>query len=237
MLTRKRMREIMLSRLAARRAAGASKKNVPKKLKNIDKKIKKMQNDEELKYTDVLITAQGISSTGSFHLLNGLTQGDDAKNRDGREAVSTSIQGKMTFVSNTDDIGSTTLRMIVFWDSQANGAAPTAATLLDNSIITSFLIAPYHRDYQKRYKILFDRVFVLNPLQILTTTAGTVTENQNITKYLSFKKQLSRTIKFNSNNNGNIGDIVSNSLYVYFVSNEATNTPTVTSGFRFYYKD
>jgi len=50
-------------------------------------------------------------------------------------------------------------RIIVFWDQQANAAAPTVTDLLDTTA-GSAIIAPYNDDYQKRFKVIYDRTLV-----------------------------------------------------------------------------
>lgn len=218
--------------------------NLRKRVRNIDKKVKRIQSREELSWVDRNFSGQVIdNTTAALFLLNGVTQGDDADNRDKREIQATSIQFKLNFSTDTDAISATFLRMIIFWDQQANGAAPSvtgAAGLLDTSVIGSELTAPYNRDTQKRYKIVYDRRWVMNPNVpfVVTPATGTTASVLQVGKMKQGKRKLSRIVKFNTGNAGTVADIASNSLYVFLISNlAAASAPTVTGGFRFYFKD
>lgn len=211
-----------------------------RRVRNIDKKIKKLQREQELGHKDTIMSAVEIANTGVFTLLNGLTQGDDDDNRHGNEVYATSVQGRFVISGDAAQLNAMVIRMILFWDQQSNGAAPALADLLDTTVITSAVMAPYHRDFQKRFKILMDKSYVINPILALTTTTGatdTVATVSVINIYKKFKRKLSRTVKYDDGNAGDITDIQTNALHVLFVSSVASNTPAITGGFRFYFKD
>lgn len=237
------MKPRFLKRKQAVVAVQARRSNLGKKVKNIDKKFKRMQSREELSWVDRNFAGQVVDNGGVLSLLNGVTQGDDADNRDKREVLATSIQFKLNFSTDTDVLTGSIIRMIIFWDQQANGAAPSvtgAAGLLDTSTIVQEWNAPYNRDTQKRYKVVYDRRFVINPLLpwVVTPATGTTASTLSVTKLKQGKRKLSRIVKFNTGNAGTVADIASNSLYVFFISNQAAaSAPTVTGGLRFYFKD
>lgn len=213
--------------------------------KSLAKSIRKINNKMELKQNDVFQNAVSIDDPfglGLFTLLNGVATGDTDLTRDGAEVHATSVQFRGTYITNTAAISVTNIRMIVFWDSQPNGAAPTMSTLLDSSVITDTLWSPYNRDYQKRYKILYDKTFAFAPVLQLTTTTtavpGTDTTASVIQRQQTFKKKvkLNRTIKYSGTTSA-ITDIATNSLYVFQVSNQPLNSPVVIAGYRVYFKD
>lgn len=213
--------------------------------KSLAKSIKKINNKMELKQNDVFQNSVAIDDTagsGVFTLLNGVATGDTNIARDGDEVHATSIQFRGILVSSSAQVGITFVRQIVFWDSQPNGAPPTMGTLLDLSTITNANFAPYNRNYQKRYKILYDKLFTFNPMLELTTGTvappGTNTTSSVVQMQKAFRRKirLNRTIKY-SGDTGAIGDIASNSLYLFQVSNQAANLPVAVAGYRLYFKD
>lgn len=195
-------------------------------LRSMDKRIKKLNANEELKHDDTIFTANVLTTAGTFTLLNTVLKGDDDDTRDGNEIQATSIQARFSHVSGIAGAGGSLFRMILFWDQQANGVAPTIVQLLDTTIMTVALYAPYNRDNQKRFKILKDRTFFVDP--------GNTQVSQSIQM---FKKKLSRKVKYNDGVAGTIADINTNSLYILMLSTAVANGPTINGGARFYYKD
>lgn len=209
--------------------------------RTLNQKIKKIQSREELKHRDTLIS-QTVDGTGStLALLNGVPQSAGAETditRVGNDITATSIQWRLRYNNVAAQLGSVTMRMLVFWDQQPNGAAPTAATLLDGTTVTSLTLAPYHRDYQKRYKILHDSVVTITPqaVQAFTPATGATTALVPQIVYRHAKRQLARTVKY-IGNGATVASIGTNSLYAMWISNVAADLPTVTAGFRLYFKD
>lgn len=206
--------------------------------KTLNTKIKRIQSKEELKYVDTFVNGTTIPSTGTFSLLNGMLQGDGPSVREGNQITATSIQWRIRFITDMDLIQHVHIRFIIFWDLQANRTAPTAAQLLDNTIITSLINAPYNREYQKRFKILHDSVTTIMPqiVQTFTPATGATTQVAVNGAYRHGKRKLSRTVKY-FDNDDTIDGITSNSLYAFWVSNTAAEFPIMVSGFRFYFKD
>lgn len=205
---------------------------------NVKKSVKELQNKDELKYLDTFINATAMSSTSTLTLLNGMTLGDDVSNREGNEISPTSIQCKYNLLQSGLAVGQGLIcRHIVFWDSQTNGAAPSAGDLLDLATITLPTIAPYKRQYQKRFKVIHDKTH--------TFSVGSVDPTSPTTQIVSpsyhghFKRALSRVVKYrNAQNAGTVVDIASNSLYSLWVTNSsAGNNVVVTAGYRMYFKD
>lgn len=210
------------------------RKRVPR-ISTINKKIRSIQSKEELKYIDTLHNTS-IPTSGTLQLLNGVALGDDNNEREGKEISLTSIQFRAQFYSVTGQLTTSVIRMLIFYDMQANGAAPTAATLLDNTVITSLWLAPYNREYQKRYKILYDKIIQLTPQVVLNTTAGDTTTVLAVEKYVRKKIRLGRTVKY-IGDTAAITSIATNSLYLLLISDASSNTPTTLGGYRVYFKD
>lgn len=218
---------------------------VKKEIKNIKRSIRKIHTNIELKYVDVLDSAVAITDAGVLTLLNSLGSGDDQSTRTGDEVTATSIQFRGFFTNDQSHTALSTMapviRHLIIWDSQANGANPTIGStvalpgILDNTVVTDLTLAPYNRNTQKRYKILYDNRVVLNPPGFTTTTTTPfVVPAQRVS--FSKKIKLSRIVKYDSIGNG-IADINTNSLFSLVVSNVSSDQPTITCGYRFYFKD
>lgn len=214
----------------------ASSKKRPT-VRSVAKSIKKIQSQQELKHEDVIQTAVEAPDTGVITLLNGVASGTSNETRIGDDIHATSIQFRAVYASQTDNIVSNVVRHIIFWDQQPNGVIATMGDLLDISFITRPTEAPYNEDFQKRFKILYDRVHVITPQVPLVVTAGVTTASLRVKKYARMKRKLSRTVKYDGDTSG-IADIQTNSLCSLVVSDTAAGTcPEVSAGYRFYYKD
>lgn len=210
-----------------------------KKIKQIQKKVRKIENYVELKHKDTffnvveMVSDPGVANT---ILLNPLSQGDTDITRDGNLVKYTSMQLKGTIFSRTANVNGAPYRIIIFWDKAVNGIAPTAAMLLDASVITNLVDAPYNNDNFPRFKIIYDTRSSINPNYLLT---GLVTA-MNFAKTITHREKISRTTNYGLGNTGDITDISVNSMYALFLSNatDASNLgPTFTGGIRLYFRD
>lgn len=218
----------------ARQLVGQSKPSV----KSLDKRIKKINKKAELKHVDTFDNLTAIPTTGLIIPLNLSTQGNTDITRLGDDIQATSIQWRLQIIADADLLEDSMVRMLIVWDRQPNGAAFTIAQLLDNTVITGNLQAPYNHSFQERFKILHDQTIRNNPSVLLDfdVATGSSTTNQPTRKFVRGKRQLSRTVKYNGNA-GTIADIITNSLSAVFISSAAAQPPTLLSGFRFYFKD
>ena len=133
-----------------------------------------------------------MSTTGTFLDLNTVPSGAGDNARTGNDISATSIRIRWIASQVAATTVANNCRIIVGWDSQPNTAA-TTATLLDTSIVTNPLVAPYNHDNQKRYKILYDRSFTLNPS---AGVSGTVIPDLVIRKMKSrYQESLSLMIQ------------------------------------------
>lgn len=208
--------------------------SLSKQIVNVKKNIREMKNKEELKHYDTfpLVGTQILNqSAPTFNVLNAMDTGDLPTQREGGEVQGTSVQFRCTMNSRVSATQAfQVLRHIILYDAQANQALPTVGQILDLSVITVSVYAPYNYSFQKRFKILFDRTYVLNPNNTAESIAVTETE----------KIPLSRVTKYiPSAPFGTIGDINTNSLITLWLSDQGTTGqgPFVTCGYRFYFKD
>lgn len=226
-------------RQIARAKAVVLATSLPKpSVRSLDRRIKKINRSEELSHNDSFLNNTTFNNTGTVTVLSNLAQGDNNITRHGSNVSCTSIQWRLRFAADVDSIAPTIIRHMIFWDAQPNGATPVVAEVLDASVITALVFAPYHSDFQKRFKILYDKTMVLNPLLVsdFDPATGTTTTVAAASMIDRGKRKLSRVAKYDTNT-GTITDIQSNSLISLLVSNQAGQDPTVIAGYRMYFKD
>lgn len=205
--------------------------NQDMQIKNIKKRLRTVESETELKHKDTEWTVAAISATaGNFQLLNGLSQGNTQLTRIGSQINMTSVQFKGRIASSTAQTYPQIVRLVVFADAQPNAAAPVITDILDSGGLTALFLmfAPYNHNNANRFKIFYDKVFVLNP------SAAT---NFPQTQYVKKVIPMSRITQYNAGNAGTVADINRNSLYAFVLSNDGTNNPTALITFRTYFKD
>lgn len=149
------------------------------------------------------------SSTFSMTLLSDINQGDDYNNRSGNV-----ILGKYMTIKALPYIHSSAtasnLRLIFFVDTGPNGTTPTATELLTTP---TSILSPLNPDYSARFTVLRDVHFALSI-------------NGNRTSFKKFYIPLNFHLRFVGATGST--DYDKNSIWMYAVSDEATNTPTNT---------
>jgi len=217
-------------------------KSVPR-ISTINQKIKRIQSAVELKYNDTLTTGTFVT-TPTLVLLNDLSVGVEPTARIGSKINATSIQFRAHVSTDSETLESTRMRFIIFWDRQANGVIPPILGnpltgdqgLLSIAVVTDPILAPYMMETQERFSIVYDKVHTINPM---TTLPAAVQTAEVVPVSIQFKKKipLSRVVKYDSNDDGGVDDIVSNSLYVTYFSDQDTTPPNMELGTRFIFKD
>jgi len=207
-------------------------------VRSLDKRIKKINRNVELKHVDTFLNGTVIPATGVLTPLNLSVQGNTDITRTGDDIQATSIQWRLRWISDDDRLAETICRHMIVWDRQPNGAILTIGDLLDNTVITSLVHAPYNHSFQERFKILHDSTMILKPSVLLDfdPATGNSTTNQPATVFQRGKRQLSRTVKYDGNA-GTIADIETNSLVSVLITSAPASEPTVLVGYRFYFKD
>lgn len=216
--------------------------NQDKRIVKIEKKVKQMENEVELKYFDT-IAASPATQTGLLTLVNGMAAGTTQITRIGAQIRMTSIQFRYVISNLAATLAPTSLRMLIVLDRQTNGAAPTISgsasggtlAILDNAVFTSVIDQPYQYEAKQRFTILYDKRWTLNPQIQATEAAGAIVTNQIVSKCIQGYVKLNRTVKYD-NTTAAISSINTNSLHTVFITDIA-NGVTLTGGTRIYYKD
>lgn len=183
-------------------------------------RIKRSMPKVEYKNQDVQISQNPVITPNGAILLNGISQDVSADGRIGTHYTIKTIQFKLKYTLNASATD-TIVRTVIFWDKQANGLTPTVSgNLFVGESVTS-LKQPFNA---YRYRILYDK-------NVALCTNG-VTET-----YRQYYKRLTLKVLCNNGTAGDITDIRTGALYILFISDEATNTPTVSGSVRIWYTD
>lgn len=217
-----------------KRVRRTRRKRVPTN-KALSTRIKKLEHQEEMKYIDIQNSTAPIVSSGGVPLvLSVIAQGDDINQRVGEEVTLHSLRCDI-ILRHIATTTTSLYRMLIFYDLQTNGigfvpfvsalggAANTG--LIDDTTITSLFNAPLNYRTKDRYRVLYDKVFVINP------ASSAVDSNIHIRKFI----RLSNAKHKYSSSAGSIAAIPSRSICYFLFGSGATDTQVST--FRLMYTD
>jgi len=213
-----------------------------KAITNLNKKVKKIQVEEEVKHIDILYAEISALAASPYPWFshNFTPVGASNITRLGNVIAPTSYQIRFRIRQDIDRTGEASrVRMIIFWDTQVNGAAATylgATGVLDNTVITDQLAAPRNYDTIDRYHIIKDKTYVLQNTMATVEVAGAVSKVSRAIIQKTFIIKASRRIKY-TGATGTIADIANNALYIVFYSDAVSEPPTIDGGVRMYFKD
>ncbi len=176
----------------------------------------------EFKNHDTSATLASRGSTIAIISLTSIAQGDSTNQRDGAQCKITSIRFRYTITQDPTAVA-TQVRVMVVLDKQTNQAIYTGGDLLADVTVNDAVIAPRNLDNMRRFQVLMDRTHSFSESGTLTSTH-------------SFIKKVNIMLRFD-NAAAAITSMTENSLSLLFVSNEATNTPTVTHHSRLRFVD
>ncbi len=163
-----------------------------------------------------------ISTTASITQLTNIAQGDTTVTRDGSSCKIVSLMLNYFITMHASAIESI-MRVIVVHDRQTNQAIYAAADLLHDTSINDALNSPKNLDNDRRFSILYDRCHSLS-------SAGTTIKN------FKFYRKLALRIRYD-NAAAAITSLTQNSLSIFLISNEATNTPSINFFLRLRFVD
>lgn len=134
----------------------------------------------ETKYVDRSVTYTKDATEAQFAdpvLLNGVAQGDDFDQRIGRKTRLLSINFRASQEiqnSSTPFEGFNCMtRIIIFWDKEPNGTAPTIAQLMAADSIRGFP----NLDNRKRFRIVKDWIMDIPMIEAETSSTGAPAQN------------------------------------------------------------
>lgn len=229
------------------------RKKTKHNLQHVDRLVHKLAREVEVKhYENASGALNPDNDNGVTICCNDMIQSVVENGRVGDEIETTSILIRGFIQANPLRFEATTVRLILFWDRQANGTQPAVVitpfvdanlTLLDNSNA----VTPNFLDFQKfttieRYTILWDKVFNLNPMSYTAISnpvppaAQVVTAETPVFKTFQKRIRLGRKCRYNAAANV-FTSITTNSLWLAAISSSNATLPTVAWLTRLYYKD
>jgi len=212
-----------------------------KRIRRVEDKVVAINKRPELKYFDRLLNTSTIPIQGSLLLLNGIGQGFDQTSRIGGQVTMKSLIWRYTITSAADITTGLAYRMLIVIDRQANGANPIIAAppitsgdaaILNNYIVSDLWTSPRQYETIKRFKILFDKTYTLNPM----VNAGTLDQFQPVVKNVQGYLKLGQITKYDTVEVNNIGTINTNSLFIIHICNEVDSI-NIEGGTRLYFSD
>lgn len=173
--------------------------------------------------TSLAVSAATFSTPAAALLLNGLVPDSTATGRIGRKILLKSIYLRWTSAMQASSTLGACVRTIIFYDKQANTAAPAVTDVL----LADDFHSPNNLSNRDRFVTLLDDV---------STPISSI--NEFVASNQAFKK-LNMETMFNAGTAGTIADITSGSIYIMFAQSGAVGTaaPIVTWRARIRYTD
>ncbi len=162
----------------------------------------------EDKYID---TGASTTLSGAWQLLllNGVATGTTSVTRVGQSIKQTGWEFKWFL---TIDPASTTVqsaRIVVFFDTQPNAAAPTATDVYPATSASQRVVS-----YLNRFEIVYERWIILDP----ATPSGEMD---------IVSRGLEKHVAFNTGSAGTIADVTKNSFYMMLFSDAGASFPVL----------
>lgn len=183
----------------------------------------------ETHYVDNGLIQIAFSNAGVFSLMNGIQVGDNLNNRQGDQTVIRSIRlcGHVVLTGDATATGTDYIKLLLIWDTQPNGAAPTLAQITqstdqaNNNNTTSY--AMRNRTYVRRFRILMEKHWSRPPIGAATTVANASNtfaqlHSHRLGNMVDFRKRCNLRTTYSANSNPSVvADIVKGSLYLFAV--------------------
>lgn len=171
----------------------------------------------EYKSIDQTVGNATLDTTGSVTLLNGCARGTDINEREGREIDLRSVQLRMNISARSEAIVDQTVRVLLVYDRQTNGAAPGLTDIIRGGTVCGMR----NLENRKRFKILMDYTVRLNANYTGGASLHTAANNGVFKDYY---QRFNLPTTFNSGNAGTVADMATGSLYMVRVGEIAAGT-------------
>ncbi len=173
----------------------------------------------ELKFHDLDIDDASIAAPGTVvsNSINAIPQGVTESQRIGRKCTVVSINWRFEIFLLEQDAQATpassaSIRVILYLDKQANGAAAAITDLLETNDFQSF----NNLANKSRFRTLMDRFYSISPLTLASDGAGVVSQAEVVVND-SFFKKCKIPIEFSAGT-GALTEIRSNNMGVLIMS-------------------
>lgn len=175
-----------------------------------------LRSRQEKKAVDVDPANYVADTTGSVTLLNGIATGTDFTDRIGRKVALKSlfIRGRICNIDN--NIGPTVARLIVVYDMQTNGAAPSVTDILKSATSQAQL----NLNNRDRFKVIVDKQWGLG--QIVDTATQTYAAGQDTYPIRIFRKLPNLDQQFQGTTAA-VGSIATGALWMVTIGDQPAN--------------
>lgn len=178
-------------------------------------KVKNLLN-VEFKRVYLSSTSVAVPNTGQISPLSNLAQGDGNNTRDGGSVKWMQWDIKFILKQHASAV-STNVRVMVVFDNQTNQTLYSLPNLLTDANAIHNLISNKNMDNPKRFLILYDKLFRMS-------NSGNKTVSGRY--FGRYKKGFK--VRYDANM-GDITDLTQGSFSIVYISDEPTNTPTIST--------
>lgn len=170
----------------------------------------------EMKTKDIDVAVYAGDTTGSITLLNGIAAGDDYTERDGRQVTVKSVQIQGRVFSADNEVLNCFTRVMLIWDSQPNGAAPTMANFFLTTTNACNFMNP---NWMNRFTVLAD---VKNVTGLVLTSASPIAYSPNVHVVDCYRK-VNRVTQY-MGTDALIGSIATGALWMVTIGDQAAGS-------------
>lgn len=185
--------------------------------------------------------SQVVDNTVAFvNTVNAMPQGDTRITRTGNRIENVGLRATMTIEPSGAATQATRVRVMLIMDKQPNGAGITGGDLFPAGVAAA---NRFYADYNintipRRYKVLWDRLFLLQNEIAGATAAGAIVQVGQQAKYLRKRFRFKSKTRYSDGNAGTVADIITpNISWVLFSSQGAAQAPLVSISYDFLFKD
>lgn len=197
-------------------------------------------SDAEVKFLDSELVSTAVDSNWTVHNPTGTgctnsisvpAQGDGESERDGRVYYihSVHVKGLVRTAATESAAGPTgpmQTRVVLYWDTQTNGAEATATDIMASGL-TEDILAFRNLQNSKRFIVLADETYTLNP-QIQNEGAANLFAADPSLVSFKFNKVFSKPIKVRcSGTTANVSSVTDNNIGIAAIRDD--NAPVNTN--------
>ncbi len=175
-------------------------------------KVNKIEKQREKKKIDT-DSADPSSNTVNITPISLVAIGDTASDREGNKIVLSTLQLKYT-VKQSVSATATRIRVMLVLDKQTNGVIYTAGDLLQSTAIGTAIVSPLNLDGAFRFKVLYNKVHTLS-------------SEGSVVQYSEMFKNINISARYTSSG-ADIANVLSSGLSIVHMSDESSNTPTIS---------
>lgn len=212
--------------------------------KNLARRITRLEQAEEVKYTDTYntYTTIPVETTPAWTVtcLNTSVLGTaQAGQRVGTQTINKELKFRISLQQRTANIPDNRVRIVVFWYKNANTLLPIPAQFFDLAASGAPTYSFINEQYKDSFQLLYDRTVELKPLD-WDGTVTTIGDQVSINKTIKLKNKRSRFIL--GAGAGTFADILDNALYIAFMTSASSgaagvNNPQQQLSARCFYTD